>query len=252
MKILVMGLPGSGKTTLAQVLAEKLKAAYFNADAVRAQFNDWEFSSDARLRQANRMRALCDLADTEHAIADFVCPTEETRNAFGADFVVYMNTIDAGRYEDTNRMFQPPVSADVIISEWGDTDSQVNQVLDALNNTTTFVDQSSTGLMIGRFQPFHGGHLKLFEKILEKQGQVCIAIRNTHGLDDKNPFDFQFVVNNINSALTKHKGKYTIIQRPNITGVYYGRDVGYVVERIELDPQTEQISATKIRKEMGL
>jgi cytidyltransferase-like protein len=106
--------------------------------------------------------------------------------------------------------------------------------------------------MIGRFQPFHGGHLKLFETILEKEGQVCIVIRDTHGTDEKNPFDVYQVTDNIHKALRKYRGKYAILHAPNITGVYYGRDVGYKVEKIDLDPETEAISATQIRKELGL
>jgi adenylylsulfate kinase len=249
MKILVMGLPGSGKTTLARELAARLGAAYFNADEVRTQFNDWEFTPQARLRQAHRMRSLCDLATTRYTVADFVCPTEETRNIFGADVVIFMNTIDMGRYDDTNKLFQPPTGPTMVFSQWNDVQVMTQQVLDVISGIT-FIDQHPTGLMIGRFQPFHDGHLKLFEKILEKQGQVCIAVRNTHNINENNPFDFSFVADRIHAALTKYQGKYTIIQIPNITGVYYGRDVGYAVEKINLDEATERISATEIRKQM--
>lgn len=249
MRILVMGLPGSGKTTLAKVLAERLGAAYFNADEVRKQFNDWDFSPEARVRQANRMRVLCDMATTEHAVADFVCPTEDTRSEFDADFTIFMDTIDTGRFEDTNKLFERPVDAHITVTQWQDAEELTDKIVGTIVRFT--IDpQSPTGLMIGRFQPFHDGHVKLFEKILEKQGQVCIAVRNTHGTDDKNPFDFDFVEEHIHKALTKYRGKYTVIQLPNITGVYYGRDVGYVVEKIQLDEATEQISATQIRKEM--
>lgn len=106
-----MGLPGSGKTTLARHLVLKLKAVHFNADEVRANINkDLGFALEDRLEHARRMGWLCDqVAKADHwAVADFVCPTKQTRSAFGAAFVIYMNTIREGRFEDTNRMFEPP------------------------------------------------------------------------------------------------------------------------------------------------
>jgi len=254
MRILVMGLPGSGKTTLSKVLAEKLGAAYFNADEVRKQFNDWDFSDTGRKRQAYRMRELCDMVETHHVVADFVCPTEQTRELFAPDFVVFMNTIDAGRFEDTNRVFEVPEKVSVLVNGWIDPNTQADIIIEEIKRKDVhFGWNKSTGLMIGRFQPFHDGHLKLFETILEKEGQVLIAVRDTYNTDEKNPFNYVEVVEGIHKKLeNKYRGKYYIMSVPNITGVYYGRDVGYKVEKINLDAQTEAISATQIRKEMGI
>jgi adenylylsulfate kinase len=113
MKILIMGLPGSGKTTLAKELKEQLKdCAWINADDLRKQYNDWDFSRKGRIRQAERMRDLADARSTKYVICDFVCPLPEMREIFDADFVIWVDTITASEYEDTNSIFQIPSKYD--------------------------------------------------------------------------------------------------------------------------------------------
>ena len=116
MKILVMGLPSSGKTTLATALARELSCVHFNADEIRKEINkDLGFSVADRIEQARRMGVLCDITSRygAHVIADVVCPTPETREAFGAHFIVWVDRVKECRFEDTNKLFVPPEKYDV-------------------------------------------------------------------------------------------------------------------------------------------
>jgi adenylylsulfate kinase len=119
MKILIMGLPGAGKTWLAERLQKELGCAWFNADRVREMANDWEFGDEARIRQARRMRNIANYEKGcgRTVICDFVCPTEITRYIFEADVTIWVDTIDEGRFEDTNKMFEKPVSVDFHITK---------------------------------------------------------------------------------------------------------------------------------------
>jgi len=119
MKILIMGLPGSGKTYLAERLQPLLNAAWYNADVVRKMANDWDFSSEGRIRQSMRMKTFADFekSNNRYVICDFVCPTRTTQEAFNPDITIWMNTISEGRFEDTNKMFEEPLNVDFLITE---------------------------------------------------------------------------------------------------------------------------------------
>ena len=122
-----MGLPGAGKTTLADALAKKIEAKRLNADEVRKEANDWDFSEEGRKRQAKRMSdfALKLKGGGNNVIADFICPTPEARKLFPADYIVWVDTIKSGRFDDTNKMFVKPEKFDFQVTsqnakEWSE------------------------------------------------------------------------------------------------------------------------------------
>ena len=132
MRILIFGLPGSGKTTLAEPFAKEIGGIWINADEVRERYHDWDFSPEGRLRQAERMGYLADgvVSAGKIAVADFVAPTFLSRIKFKADFEVWMNTIEESKYEDTNAMFEKPLEWDYHVAQWfDDTAIQLADVL---------------------------------------------------------------------------------------------------------------------------
>ncbi len=254
-KILIMGLPGAGKTTLAISLARRLNAVHFNADEVRREINsELSFSPGDRIEHARRMGWLCDQVVKTGclAIADFICPLPETRQAFsagGEPFIVWLDRIQEGRFEDTNRLFVPPEHFDMRIPATGTVEYWTEEV--ARHVRPIFDAKKPTALFIGRYQPFHDGHKALIVEGLNRVGQVCIAVRDTAGIDEKNPFGFEEIRGRIEHALREYEGRFLVTPLPNISHVFYGRDVGYSVEEIILDKNLTDISATDIRRRLA-
>ena len=275
-RILIMGLPGSGKTTLATALKKYLElhgsisygralnehignldceVTWFNADDIRRKYNDWDFSNDGRIRQSIRMFQFSMEAGGDYVICDFVAPLVEQRNNFKADWTIWIDTIKEGRYEDTNKAFVEPEVYDFRIIEQ-DADKWAEFIGEHIitNRRRPMFDwQKETVQMLGRWQPWHAGHRALFDRAIAKTGQVCIMIRDCEGWNDSNPFKKEEVENFIHADLKeKYEGQYIILFVPNITNITYGRNVGYKIENEVFDEDTHAISATNIRKSMGL
>ena len=244
-----MGLPGSGKTTLAERLVPKLKAIWFNADAVRSEIStDLGFTEEDRLEHARRMGKLCEFSAKygSFAVADFVCPTKKARELFDADFTIWVNRIEEGRFEDTNKMFEKPENYDIELNE-GTPEEWLDQVLTILQ-PEMWDNQAPTALLIGRYQPFHVGHKALVAEAIKRSGQCCIALRDVAGIDDSNPYNFEKVKTEIEAVCAEFGNKIKVVPLPNISDVFYGRGVGYNIEQLELSKDLQEVSATKIRK----
>jgi cytidyltransferase-like protein len=247
--ILVCGLPGAGKTYFAAKLAAALGVVHVNNDLLRTIHNDWDFSDEGRLRQVHRMKDLADQykKKKQSVVLDFVCPKKEYRDLIKPDILVWANRTPVRDFPDTTAMFENPLNEhDYWVTDTTDVDELVQCIVE---DSKRFNYIKPTALMIGRFQPFHAGHKALFEKALEKHGQVLIGVRSMPS-NDKNPFDPSEVRKNIDAALKEYAGKYTVGLLPNIVDVVYGRDVGWTVTKIDLPPEIEAISATQIREAM--
>jgi adenylate kinase family enzyme len=249
MIILFFGLPGSGKTTLCKELLKHTPAIHLNADEVRGDLSsDLGFSIEDRVEQARRLGAIARLLSAQgHVVlVDFVNPTLATREAFGkSDIAVWINRINESRFADTNLLWEDPDNVDIQIISGMDLASEVTVVMSAARLHDW---KKPTTLMLGRYQPWHEGHDALYEVGLEKTGQVLIAVRDTQGTSEKDPLSHAEVVNYIKD----YRQNALTMRVPNITNIIYGRDVGYQIEKIELSPELQSISATQKRKEIGL
>lgn len=259
-KILIMGLPGAGKTYLAEQLRLQLwqegrTVTWLNADEVRKQFDDWDFSHEGRIRQSKRMYDLASKATTDYVIADFVAPLDEMRKNFEADWTIWVDAITEGRYADTNAMFQTPEIYDFRITEqWAE--KWAPYIAEhILNNRRRphWDNKKPTVQMLGRWQPWHDGHRALFERLLAKTGQVVIQVRDVQGWQDSNPFNFVDVVRFIKRDLEPlYQGQFSIQIVPNIVHIGWGRGVGYTAGEETFDEAVTAISATQIRKDLGI
>ena len=252
MVILIMGLPGAGKTTLAKALAERTNAVIWNGDFVRQELNrDLGFSHADRVEQARRIGVLCHHI-SQHGdvvIADFVCPTEKTRQAFGeADITIWVDRIPHSKFEDTNQLWEAPKHYDVHITPGLSVEEEVISIYEQVGYSVVLPDwKAPTTLMLGRYQPWHDGHQALYQEAIETGSDlILIGVRDTQGTSPKDPYSFEEVKSKI-PPLQNNNG---ILRLPNITRIVYGRDVGYSTDKLDLDPKLEAISATEIRRKI--
>ena len=252
MIIQIIGLPGSGKTELAKALKERINAIHLNADEVRATVNsDLGFTPEDRLEQARRMGEMARLISKQEVapvIVDFVCPTKLTRAAFGEpDILIWVDRIESGRFEDTNKMWEDPQFCDIRIP----CGMTVKEEVELIIATCKLHDWSApTTLMLGRYQPWHEGHHALYKEAGNRTDQVLLGVRNTYKTSDKDPLTFDEVKEYISKD--KFMDGALVLRLPNITNIVYGRDVGYKIEQVDLGADIHAISATQKRKEMGI
>jgi adenylylsulfate kinase len=252
MIIQIIGLPGSGKTELAKALKERINAIHLNADEVRATVNsDLGFAPEDRLEQARRMGEIARLISKQGVapvVVDFVCPTDLTRAAFGKpDILVWVDRIESGRFEDTNKMWEDPDYCDIRIPAGMTVEEEADLIITAcqLHDWT-----APTTLMLGRYQPWHEGHHALYKEAGKRTDQVLLGVRNTYNTSEKDPLKFDQVKAYI--AKDEFMDGALVLRLPNITNIVYGRDVGYRIEQVDLGADIHAISATQKRKEMGI
>jgi hypothetical protein len=244
----IIGLPGSGKTTLAKALLERIDAIHLNADDIRADLSaDLGFAPEDRIEQARRMGALARLLSGQGkaVVVDFVNPTAATREAFGKpDFLVWVDRIKTSRFEDTNALWEDPTEFSLVL-----TDFTIEDAVETILWETGLPDyKAPTTLMLGRYQPWHEGHDALYEAGQERTKQVLVGVRDTQGTSPKDPLSHT----QVDGHIKRWQPNAFVIRLPNITNIIYGRDVGYKIEKIELSSELQAISATQKRAELGL
>ena len=248
MIIQIIGLPGSGKTTLAIALCDRINAVHLNADYVRATINaDLSFSPKDRVENARRLGEIAKMLSNQglNVVVDFICPTAATREAFGkADICIWLDTIDESRFEDTNKLWEKPTKFDYHFVSY-DSEGQTDSII---LHSNLHDWKAPTTLLLGRYQPWHEGHHAQLEKAHERTAQVVIGVRDTHNTSEKDPLSYSEVANRIRA---EERSPF-VVKFPNITNIVYGRDVGYKIEQVELSQELQSISATQKREELGL
>lgn len=255
MIVFIYGLDGSGKSTLSNELKRLHSNAHIlDADEVRKDYDDWDFSDEGRKRQHDRMVSLATTLSSYDKnsliLVNYICPKREWRKDWFEipnAMIVFMNKKHESEYEDTQKIWEAPENG-----EWDEMvlyGDSIEETARWLYDYRIWDSRKPTGLMLGRFQPFHDGHYELFKKIISKHQQVTIGVRNTYGLNDDR-YKFIEIKNQIENKIDRrYRFRYNVVLYPNITDICYGRDVGYTMSKIDLPDEIEAIRGRDIRNE---